>query len=356
MADAKDAVTASPLKHSTTPTQIANEDALKPRSSRFVGDLNPEGIFMEAAGSASTRESAQQGDVGVWLSSAGAGGANQPSQFITARPPPLLDNFLTPFAKENCLTCVPPEREFNKLKNVYAQKIHPLFPIVPLELLNEDPLSASTIVLKQLVSLAAGTDSETLRYLRLANRGSEVLSPQEFSQALSAAIRGTLETSIITDRVIHIRALAILSLYTQPTTIEESDLPAQLGGRAIHHVQTLGLQVLRYDSPQSEYLENILCVVWALDRINAAIYGRPCLLHERDIGTNLESCISRRPPCFRLMLSVVQWLDQVIELYRPGPSAEATGMDKIAFIDLPVFEAMIVDAGALKVPSSLVGK
>ena len=79
-------------------------------------------------------------------------------------------------------------------------------------------------------------------------------------------------------------------------------------------------------------------------------------MHERDIGANLESCIKKRPPCFRLLLSVIQWLDQVIELYRPGPSAEASGFDKIAYIDLPVLEAMIVNADALKVATPLIGQ
>ncbi|KAG8426667.1 hypothetical protein J3459_007938 [Metarhizium acridum] len=146
----------------------------------------------------------------------------------------------------------------------------------------------------------------------------------------------------------------MLSLYTQPTCAEESDLPAQLGGRAIHHIQTLGLHLLRYDAPNCDDLENLFCCAWALDRINAAEYGRPCLIHERDIGADLEACIRKRPPCFRLFLSVIQWLDQVVELYRPGPSAEASGLEKIAYIDLPVLEAMIVDADALKVPSSLI--
>jgi hypothetical protein len=169
-------------------------------------------------------------------------------------------------------------------------------------------------------------------------------------------VRAILETSIIADRVLHIRALALLSLYTQPTCAEEADLPAQLGGRAIQHIQTLGLHLLRYDAPNSDDLETLFCAVWALDRINGAVYGRPYLLHERDIGANLDACIKRCPPCFRLLLLVCQWLDHVVELYRPGPSAEATGLQKIAYIDLPVLEAMIVDADALKVPSSLIGQ
>ncbi|WZH42306.1 Transcription factor [Fusarium acuminatum] len=339
----------------TFPSPTLRESTSTPKtqsSSRFVGDLNPEGMFMEATGSASVRETSQKGDVGIWLSS--NGGPGQASQFITSRPPPIMDQFLLPFVKEHCLSCLPPEQDFRQLRRLYLDKIHPILPVIPepaLELPADEPV---TIVLRQLVCLAASTDPSMARYLRLQNRGDEVLECQDFMQSLSSAVRAILETSIITDRVLHIRALIILALYTQPSSSEEADLPAQLGGRAIHHIQTLGLHLLRYDAPNCEELETLFCAVWAVDRINAAAYGRPCLMHERDIGANLDGCIKKRPPCFRLFLSVIQWLDQVIELYRPGPSAEASGLDKIAYIDLPVLEAMIVNADALKVPGSLI--
>lgn len=333
------------------------DGVVKLRSSRFVGDLNPEGMFREATGAASTRETAQKGDVGIWLSTTVSGACSgQPSQFITSRPPPIMDRFLLPFVKEHCLTCCPPGDEFTKLKAIFIQKIHPIFPIVPLQALDGSPTDPTTVVLRQLVALAAGMDPDASQHLRLNNRGPDVLTPQDFCQSLSSSVRAILETSIIADRVLHIRALTLLSLYTQPTCAEESDLPAQLGSRAIQHIQTLGLHLLRYDAPNSDDLETLFCAVWALDRINGAVYGRPYLLHERDIGANLEACIKKCPPCFRLLLLVCQWLDQVIELYRPGPSAEASGLEKIAYIDLPVLEAMIVDADALKVPSSLIGK
>ena len=313
-------------------------------------------MFREATGAASTRETAQKGDVGIWLSTVAPGNSScQPSQFITSRPPAIMDRFLLPFVKEHCLTCAPPDDHFDKLKAIFIQKIHPIFPIVPLPALDGSRSDPATVVLRQLVALAASTDPDASQYLRLQNRGPDLLSPQDFSQSLSSAVRATLETSIIADRVLHIRALTLLSLYTQPTCAEESDLPAQLGGRAIQHIQTLGLHLLRYDAPNSDDLETLFCAVWALDRINSAIYGRPFLLHERDIGANLDACIQKCPPCFRLLLLVCQWLDQVMELYRPGPSAEASSMNKIAYIDLPVLEAMIVDADALKVRSSLIG-
>lgn len=325
----------------------------RPQSSRFVGDLNPEGMFLEATASVAARESAQKGDVGIWLP---AGGSSQSSQFITSRPPPVMDSFLLPFVKENCLSCLPPEDDYTKLKTSFLQKIHPIFPVLSASSLNEPLNNPTNIVLRQLVCLAAGSDPDMTPHLRLQNQGAGVLSPQDYSQALSSAVRAILETSLITDRVLHIQALTMLSLYAQPTCAEEADLPAQLGGRAIHHIQTLGLHLLRYDAPNCDDLNNLFCAVWALDRINAAIYGRPCLIHERDIGANLDACIRKRPPCFRLFLAVIQWLDQVVELYRPGPSAEASGIDKIAYIDLPVLEAMIVDADALKVSSSLIGQ
>ncbi|CAM1508879.1 Fc.00g026180.m01.CDS01 [Cosmosporella sp. VM-42] len=331
-----------------------SNSAPKPSSSRFVGDLNPEGMFREATGAASAREHSQRGDVGIWLSSTTGGANGSASQFITSRPPPIMDQFLLPFVREHCLSCLPPDKEFRRLKRVFLQKIHPIFPVIPEAALGGPADNPETIVLRQLACLAAASDPSVSQHLRLKNRGPDVLSCSDFSQAVSSSVRAILETSIIPDRVTHIRALVILSLYTQPTSAEEADLPAQLGGRAIHHIQTLGLHLLRYDAPNCEELENLFCAVWAIDRINAAVYGRPCLMHERDIGANLERCIRKRPPCFRLLLSVIQWLDQVIELYRPGPSAETSDFDKIAYIDLPVLEAMIVNADALNVATPLI--
>ncbi|KAK5995416.1 hypothetical protein PT974_03821 [Cladobotryum mycophilum] len=322
------------------------------QSSRFVGDLNPEGMFMEATATGAANVSSQRGDVGIWFSASSSTG--QPSQFITSHPPPIMDRFMLPFVKEHCLSSLPPVEDFAKLKCAFLQKIHPIFPIIPIAALAGSLDNPVNIVLRQLVCLAAASDPDMTPYLRLQNRGPNPLSPQEYSTTISSSVRAILETSIIADRVQHIRALTMLSLYTQPTCAEEADLPAQLGGRAIHHIQTLGLHLLKYDAPNCGDLENLFCAVWALDRINGAIYGRPCLIHERDIGADLDACIRKRQPCFRLLLSVIQWLDQVVELYRPGPSAQITGQDKVAYIDLPVLEAMIVDADALKVPSSLI--
>jgi hypothetical protein len=312
-------------------------------------------MFTEAATDGASKGPSHSGAVGVWLSSAPMS-LSVANGTAATMPPPILDTVLLPFVREQCLRCLPLSEDFERLKEVYLQKIHPIFPVIPESALQGEAITPTDIVLRQVVCLAAATDPGMAGYLRLTNGSSDAMPYQDFSRAMSGAARAILDTSLIPDRVVHIRALLLLSLYIQPSNQEEEDLPPLLGGRAIHHVQTLGLHLFKYDAEQGgEDLEMLFCAVWAIDRVNAAAYGRPCLIHDRDIGANLDRCIRKRSPCFRLFLSVVQWLDQVIELYRPGPSAEATGYEKIAFIDLPVLEAMIDDAGALKVPGPLLG-
>ncbi|KAF9870474.1 hypothetical protein CkaCkLH20_12141 [Colletotrichum karsti] len=313
---------------------------------RFVGDLNPEGMFTEAADSESIANPTQKAEVGVWLPS-GDTSSGQASNSVVSRPAAMIDKVLLPFVKQNCLTCVPPEKDFKHLHRVYREKIHPIFALVPEDLL-VDGDSPAAIVMRQVVSLAAASDPEMKSHLRLANQGNRKLPYHDFHQHLSGSIRTILETSLITDRTIHIRALCMLSLYVQPSGADEADLPAQLGARAVHHSQTLGLQLFH---TSDDALDTLFCAVWALDRINAAAYGRPSVIHERDIGPGLEDCFRRQAPCFRLFLSVVQWLDKVIELYRPGVIAQS--LETKPFIDLPVLEPMILEAGALQVPTPL---
>ncbi|KAL0936774.1 fungal specific transcription factor [Colletotrichum truncatum] len=313
---------------------------------RFVGDLNPEGMFAEAADSDSAANPTHKAEVGVWLSS-GNTASGQASSSVVSRPAAMIDQVLLPFVQQNCLTCVPPEKDFKHLHRVYREKIHPIFALVPEYVLMEGD-SPSAIVMRQVVSLAAASDPDMKNHLRLANHGNKKLSYQDFHQHLSGSVRTILETSLISDRTIHIRALCMLSLYIQPSGADEADLPAQLGARAVHHCQTLGLQLFH---TSDDTLDTLFCAVWAVDRINAATYGRPSVIHERDIGPGLEDCFRRQAPCFRLFLSVVQWLDKVIELYRPGVIAQS--LETKPFIDLPVLEPMILEAGALQVPTPL---
>lgn len=329
--------------------EAIGSDAASKHSSRFVCDTNPEGMFAEITRSDDARKPARNDEVGVWVPTSTM---NQASNTAGLRPSIPYDNILIPYAQEHCLTCMPPDKEFRQLKKIYYRKIHPIYNLIPESLLdgaNDDP---AAIVLRQVISLAAATDPAMINNLKLGNHGSEKLTFSEFSQTLSGAIRTTLATSLISDRTINIRVLCMLSLYFQPSSIEESEVPAQFFAEAAHHSQTLGLHLLRTGDAA---LETLFCAVWAVDVINAASYGRPRLFHERDFAADLDQCISRQEPCFRLWLSISRWLDQTIGLYRPAASAQM-GTELKPFIDLPVLEPMIVEANALEVPTFLLGK
>ncbi|KAJ2980451.1 hypothetical protein NQ176_g2636 [Zarea fungicola] len=306
-------------------------------------------MFMEAGMVGSAKVAPEKRDVGVWIPSGVYNNSGKESQLRTPRPPSIVDSCLIPFVREHCLTALPFEDDFMRMKAVYKKKIHPIFPAIPLSALEGSLQESSNVVLRQLVCLAAAADPDVCLHLRLKNKGSNILSPQEYSEALSSSIRATLETSLITDRLLHIRILTVLSLYAQPKCADDIDLPVQLNGWAIHHLHTLGLHHAYNAASNSDEMETLLCCVWALDRINAAVHGCPCVMHERDMGADLESCIRKQPSCFRLLLSVVKWLDRVIDLYRPGPSATTANPKNDIYVDLPDFETMVVDADAFGV-------
>lgn len=325
------------------------------RTGRFVGDLNPEAMFVEAA---AAEQPPKKYEVGLWLSSGGRTG-DEPDAFggaplPQARPGNMLDRFFLPYVYSECLPCLPPPHHFAALRSLFLRRIHPLFPVIPEAVLFSDSSDADTIVLKQAVAVAAATHLAMAPHLVLANRGrgNTVLSFHEFTTTLCTAAQATLQSPVITDRFVQIRAYLMLSLYAQPSSIEEMDLPAVLLGMAMHHTHTLGLHVR--DDADTEMVQ-LYCALWALDKLNAAIYGRPSLVQDQDMTVKITDWIPQCPPCFRLLLMIVEWLNQIIELYRPGPSKEASDYEKISSIDLPVLEKLILDADALKVQPTLLG-
>lgn len=294
-------------------------------------------------------------DVGVWVPSNTTGDPTNISQFKMSRPPAIIDHFFTPFVREHCLTTLPDDADFVHLKALYTAKIHPLFPALPLSALDGSLLEPANVLIRQLVSLAAAADPDAAPYLRLKNKGPDLLSAREYSEALASSVRATMETSLITDRVLHIRALVMLSLYAQPTCADDTDLPVQFSSRAVHHIFALGMHHSFSDGPDTNDLETLLCCVWALDRINAAVHGCPSFMHERDMSAGLGRSFRKQPACFRLFLSVVQWLDQILDLYRPESRRKDAELESTTVINVPDFETMVIDEDALAVPAPLLG-
>lgn len=285
-----------------------------------------------------------------------------------------LSDLIMPHVEAYCLTVLPPEAEYRRLETIFYTKIHPLFPAIPSSLVSPERTDATVVLYKQAICLAAAADPSSAPYLRLCLPGQQEvpkrpLTTQTFHKHLSSAIRLelSLDVVLVPDRVSLIRILSLVSMFIQPATADEADIASELQGRAIQHVETLGLHLRGYRSVQpregqereghkgrdeADDILSLFLAVWALDRINAAVYGRPCLLHERDLRQDLNESIAKQEPCFRVFLNLVQQLDKIIHLYRPAIDVpDARKID----IDVPVLEDLLVEAGATKLPSALIG-
>ncbi|ORY68210.1 uncharacterized protein BCR38DRAFT_334546 [Pseudomassariella vexata] len=319
------------------------------RTSRFVGDLNPEHLLIEATSPHSSRDLSVRGGIGVWQIKRGeTSNATLPP---SAQPGPnqTLNEILVSHAKSRCLPCVPPPATWTALSQIYIERLDPLFPVVSNYTAELPDNSVSAIVVKQAICLAASADPDAAAHLRLRPHG-PVVSRYEFCGTLSAAIQGTLDAGLITDRIWLIRILLLFSMHVQPSSSEEADLPTSVFAKAVHHMHTLGLHIgFSKEDADYEQIQTLFCCIWALDRLNAALYGRACLIHERDIGWDFNECIEQQPPPFRLYLMVTQLLNQVIGLYRPGKNP----IEEPMVIDLPISEQLILDADAIKVASPL---
>ncbi|KAL1846026.1 hypothetical protein VTK73DRAFT_377 [Phialemonium thermophilum] len=342
-------------------------------SSRFIGDLNPESIFVQAAtdnqGQAQPiyRDSA---DIGTWLSvDCEDFDERDPPACIhespcTSRPrqPRVMPSIMlvgqsSPGrqTKHNhhlsaCLKVAPPDEDFAALRAIYVERIHPMLPVLNISDVGEQapsPSTVSRIMFKQVISLSVAAESRAAPHLRLEPGGPR-LHFHEFHRRLAQAIFQILDAHILPSRVDHIRVLVMLSLFYQPSSSSERDQPSLFSSLAVHHAQSLGIHIRGYRTQRpDENVEQLFCAVWALDRLTAAANGKSCAIHERDVDRDLNDCIAKQPACFRLFLRVIQYLDLVIDLYRPR---SASGP-----VDMPVFETLVLDSGAEKVPSALLG-
>lgn len=337
---------------SPNPQALPQLDNLPERSdsrsaSRFVGYLSPEAILMEATSLCAQRDLSVGGGLGIWKSRApDLANSNSPGP-LTSPPRHILQNMLKAYVWSHCVVCCPSPSDYAVLLRIYLEKLDPIFPILNCHLTNTSRDEIGEKVLQQIVSLAAAADPEATRHLRLTPDG-PLLSRHDFSSSLSNSIQTIIDAGLITDRVFLTRILAALSLYMQPSSPEEADVPAFLNSHAVHQMHTLGLQMAAEDSDSNT--RTLFCSVWALDRLNSAFYGRACLIHERDVGWNIDDCISRQSPPFRLLLMIIGLLDKVIGLYRPGNRQE-----KDFITELPIFEQMIIDAGAARISNPCLG-
>ena len=106
------------------------------------------------------------------------------------------------------------------------------------------------------------------------------------------------------------------------------------------------------DPPDTNGFATLFSCIVALDRLNAALHGRPVLFNDQDMvsisNVWIRSPDNGHPPSFSLFMSIIYQLDKVVDLYRPYP--------KDPVITLPVFEELVLKAGAVMEPQLILGR
>jgi hypothetical protein len=339
-------------------SQGATTEEVEPvLGSRFIGDLNPEGMFLAATSPTVTTGADQAERIGVCLTeklSKNQGDArslpDQTESTFFCGFDPLIQKVMIPLVMEECLSLLPPQPELEKLCSVYFDKHHPIFPVIDEHAFRAmDPTDPASVLLKQGMCLVASLNLSAKGYLRLP-KTSTVPSPREFGRRMSAAMRAAIELGLVTKKIVIIQALALLSFFIDSPN--GGDLSSQLCGRSVHYVHSVGLHIqYQRQAQDDQYAETLLCCIWALDRLNAALHGRPVLMHERDVGRDLDACFHTQNVCFRLFLRVVMLLDGVIGLYRPSRDRNSRLSS-----EFPLFEELLEDVGGSQIPTPLLGK
>ncbi|OBR04734.1 fungal specific transcription factor domain-containing protein [Colletotrichum higginsianum IMI 349063] len=324
---------------STSPSLKVDEDSSQHNDDRFVGDLNPEGIFL-ADSPGTSRGFAESNSVGVWYS------RRTDRNSLTTE---LASAVSVDHAEHQFLAVLPRQEHYDQLKAIYLRDVHRILPVMNVDLLERPTSTISQVLCKQAVCLAAGSNPGAKPYLTLGEHSSEALAYPEFALRLSSAIRKALGLGLVGDRVQAVAILVVLSLYTHFSP--DRHLSAELAAQAVNNAQTVGLHLenppARSEDPA--YLTRLFCCVWAMDQLNAAFHGRPVIIHERDLGRNMEACIAEQDSCFRLFLEIIVLLACIIDLYRPA--AKNTGC--VVMENLPSFDSLVEKAQALGVESRL---
>lgn len=350
----------SPISACENVEHTSSRSSLEPDAGddpTFVGHLNPEGVFLAVTRVGPSRASRYDDNLGFWLpKKRNRRAGNNEQQDLNCRPKSPLSKIAKPAvpAKPSwTVKALPDPHAFNALRALYFKDIHPLFPILPPELIPEmttsSELSPTEIILMQSLCFAVATNSAARPFLRLQHIQG-ILTPKAFAVRLSQALLTGLNMTSRIERMVCLRVLTILSLFSQLSTNDHAS--AEYCARAVSYVQTMQLHLdtahVRKDDVQ---VTQVFLCVWALDRLNVAFHSRPLLIHTRDIGRNMEACIAQQEGCFRALLLLCGLLEEVTDLYRP--SCEPNAYDHFR---IPSFEDLLIKSNTVACQPRFVGQ
>lgn len=233
---------------------------------------------------------------------------------------------------------LPPKESQNALIDIYFRRIHPILPLLD-ELAVRTQFKAGHLppCLAQVICLVAAKDQSAASFLYLG-QPSALLSLERFSNILYNDLMQSFPRRS-QRKVFTIQVLALLSLHEWGTTGSE-DCSLNLA-QAIHHAQTMGLHLMRPDQHTNQSSRAMFWCLWSLDRWNAAMNGRPLIIHDGDRGQGVEDVVSSFQSSFRVWLRIADKLGEVIHFYRPMMK----DMDQ-AELDLPSFDELVEQCDA----------
>ncbi|KAK8194795.1 hypothetical protein IWZ00DRAFT_501407 [Phyllosticta capitalensis] len=313
--------------------------------SRFIGYLSPEAVM-----SGHIREPISGEKVGGWVPAADeAEGSNteqdqdgtSPNVISPGTEESLIHNALQAYLDAVGVATVPDARSVDVLLGIYFEYVHPLLPLVDQKTFyDRKHAGTGSRMLMQAICLVASRHEGISHHLYLANNPN-LLPPRQFAKKLYTAIVAGLNANLEKDRITVIQVLTLISLHSEG--IDGADQASMHLVQAIHHAHTMGLQFGRQqNNEKSEAMEKLFWCLWALDKMNATIHGRPQYMHERD--NQLENWTAkpeRRRTPFAIWLVLAAILDSVIELYRPNCDPAITGLEE----SFPGFEDIIGEIG-----------
>ncbi|PLB43400.1 hypothetical protein P170DRAFT_370456 [Aspergillus steynii IBT 23096] len=239
---------------------------------------------------------------------------------------------------------LPPRQSQEALVDIYLRRIHPTLPLIDeQEFQRQFKEGSASPYLVQAICLAASKDHEAEPFLRLANSGKLALS--EFSNLLYDELNQANSLKLERRRVTLIQILALLSLHVPgPRSFEDASLYLT---QAIHHAHTMGLHLTSPGPVQDKKPAIALFwCLWALDRYNAAIQGRPLVIHDRDLGQQLADILPLFEAPFRVLLSLASALADVFVVYRPALEGPIDSNKP----EIPRFEDVVDKCEAWDVP------
>ncbi|KAI1382038.1 hypothetical protein F4677DRAFT_13016 [Hypoxylon crocopeplum] len=239
---------------------------------------------------------------------------------------PMVVRAVLPYLEIECLQVLPPQQDLDALVRIFKQEVHPILPIVDFSTKAlADPVNGenpATIILRQAICLATCKSPSARQHLNLPECEDERFSlkkPRDFADRLFGALKIALDIGLVSDRLELIQVLGLMTVHSYGP--DGDDEVARLCGQAVHYAYSAGLHYpSRPEDPISEVRRvEVLCSLFALDKIIAMITGRPAMIRSSEVclPTPDDEVFKALSPGLRLLFRLSQMLDRVLDLYRP---------------------------------------